>query len=181
MFLVSAALVLAMQTAPDAPVQIVLKASSEGCTTMVDGAHVDQEALEAHAIRWARSGRSVELSGDAEAPYRCIGGLIFALQKAGFGSYFGTDFSSGLRMRISVAVKLGISPRCEISVNGRPATFAEYDGLAAQWGRNQPEIHFLPDPDAHYECVDRVLQVLKKHNTTKLGFVGYELHTRDDE
>lgn len=174
MLLLSAALLLGMQTAPDPAVQIVLKASDEGCNTLVDGAPVDQDGLETRSVEWARSGRTVELSGDGNTPYRCVGGAMFALQKADFRADFGYTFAPNLRIRLSATVKLIVLPRCEISINDRPATFAEYEALAVQWGRNQTEILFQPHPNSAYQCVDRVLVVLKKSNATKLGFIGNE-------
>jgi biopolymer transport protein ExbD len=38
----------------------------------------------------------------------------------------------------------------------------------------EPELHFMPDPVARYEAVDRVMAIIKRANITKLGFVGNE-------
>ncbi|MDF7775099.1 hypothetical protein P1X14_07565 [Sphingomonas sp. AOB5] len=168
------ALLMSVQAAPAEPVQIVLKRSDKDCAAMVDGAPIDWADLEKRAVDWALTGRGAELSGDENASYRCIGGLIFVLQKAGFSQYFDAGFTPGFRMRFYATIRLFVSAKCEITVNGGIVSFAEYDRLAAEWGRNQAEIHFQPDPKSEFECVDRTLAVLRQHNATKLGFIGNE-------
>ncbi len=43
----------------------------------------------------------------------------------------------------------------------------------------EPELHFQPEPTAHYETVDRVLAVIKRSGVTKLGFIGNEQYRND--
>lgn len=37
-----------------------------------------------------------------------------------------------------------------------------------------PELHMQPDPNAHYEIVDKVLKVTKVAKVAKMGFIGNE-------
>jgi len=63
---------------------------------------------------------------------------------------------------------------CAVLVNNVPVTDAEYRRKVEIWKRTQPEIHFQPDLDATYECVERALTPILNANLTKLGFVGNE-------
>jgi hypothetical protein len=66
-----------------APVEIRIRQVGEDmpCKAEVDGELFDAQSLGARARRgrW----RSVTLHGDADMPYRCVGGSVFELQRAG--------------------------------------------------------------------------------------------------
>jgi hypothetical protein len=52
------------------------------CTAEVEGRPIAMRDFPAFARRWR--GRDAQVRGDIDIPYRCIGGLIFELQRAGF-------------------------------------------------------------------------------------------------
>lgn len=80
--------------------------------------------------------------------------------------------------RMMITVPGGV---CRVIVNGKPVTMTKYRRLAMSWRENEPEVHFRPDRDANYICVDRALRVIRDANLTRVGFVGNELHSRDSE
>ena len=86
-----------------------------------------------------------------------------------------------LGMQTSPVVRIGIPKDgpCRVTVNGWPLTLRQLDRLGRAWRRTQPEIHFMPDPLAPYDCVDRVLTIIKANGLTKLGFVGNELYVAE--
>jgi biopolymer transport protein ExbD len=52
------------------------------CVAEVDGRRFSAAEFPALARQWR--GREAHLSGDIDTPYRCIGSLIYALQRAGY-------------------------------------------------------------------------------------------------
>ena len=86
-----------------------------------------------------------------------------------------------LGMQTSPVVRIGIPKGgpCRVTVNGSVLTLRQLNRLGQIWRRTQPEIHFKPDPDATYECVDHVLRIIKQNGLTKLGFVGNELYVAE--
>jgi hypothetical protein len=66
---------------------MVVRASAAGessapCVAEVEGRRIAMRDFPAFARRWR--GREAHLEGDINTPYRCIGGLIYELQRAGF-------------------------------------------------------------------------------------------------
>ena len=51
------------------------------CFARLEGRLISAQALEALGRRWRE--RGVQLAGDMSTPYRCMGGIIYALQRAG--------------------------------------------------------------------------------------------------
>ena len=49
------------------------------CRAVVDGTRIPSEALPAFIQRWR--GRVAHLRGEADTAYRCVGGIIFELQR----------------------------------------------------------------------------------------------------
>jgi biopolymer transport protein ExbD len=78
---------------------------------------------------------------------------------------------------VSITIPRG---RCRFVLNGRPIGLARLRKEAAAWQKTQPEVHFLPSPEAEYRCVDRVLRVLREASVTKLGFIGNEQAAGDE-
>ena len=86
-----------------------------------------------------------------------------------------------LGMQTPSVVRVGIpAGRCRVTVNGWVVSLDRFRALSRTWTATQPEIHFYPDPQARYECVDRVLTIIKESGLTKLGFVGNELYVAED-
>ncbi len=52
------------------------------CSIHVDGRPIAERDFLAFARRWR--GRKAHIRGDPRTPYRCVGGVIFELQRAGF-------------------------------------------------------------------------------------------------
>jgi hypothetical protein len=74
----------AQRPAP-APAAAVIKVGGAGteeapCFVEADGVRMPLDRFTAMAGRWR--GREVHLEGNAEIPYRCVGGVIFALERA---------------------------------------------------------------------------------------------------
>ena len=55
--------------------------TAASCFVEVDGIHMSLVNFEASARRWR--GREVHLEGDPHTPYRCLGPVLYALQRAG--------------------------------------------------------------------------------------------------
>lgn len=171
MFLMSAALLFAMQTAPDLAV-VEVREGPKGCEYRAEGRRMTVQQIEHRAKTWAGQRRRVEVHGSRNTPYRCVGGLMFSFQAAGIEkiSYVGRPIRPGV-------VLLGTAPKgCVPMVNGEAMTMAQFRVEAARWRRDQPEIHFQPDMNTDYSCVDAVLTVIKENQLTKLGFVGNEMY-----
>ena len=71
----------AMQTAQPATVSV--RWDGKHCETIVEGAVVEQDSLIARVEKWVREGRSISVRGGIDTPYRCIGAIIYNLQRAG--------------------------------------------------------------------------------------------------
>lgn len=70
------------------PPTLVLRATGQGhaCTLRVNDVEVTREALGLGRLRSLRAshGDRAVVDTDLETPYRCIGGIIYDLQRAGF-------------------------------------------------------------------------------------------------
>ncbi|MCX8475250.1 MAG: hypothetical protein MT490_05570 [Sphingomonas sp.] len=155
-----------MQTAERVRVEVTW--DGQDCGASADGERLSMNDLEARSARWARDGRAASVFWARDVPYRCIGGAIYLLQRGGV-SEVASDWPG--TTQVSITIPAG---RCRIAVNGHPTTLARLRKEAAKWKETQPEVHFLPSPEAEYRCVDRVLQVLRDASLTKLGFIGNE-------
>ena len=80
-----AALGLAAACAPHRSVTVTVgaagAATAADCFVEVDGVHLSLGEFEASARRWR--GRDVHLESDLRTPYRCMGAVIYHLQRAG--------------------------------------------------------------------------------------------------
>lgn len=70
--------------------------------------------------------------------------------------------------------------RCVVTIEGRAVNFVRYREVAKGWAATQPEVHFQPQRDTSYRCVDRILTVLKDNDIIKLGFVGNESYAPEN-
>lgn len=115
--------------------------------------------------------RPVHIVGNTSVPYRCVGGAIYTMQAAGIDKIgFISEPPPG---QVVLTVPSG---KCAPTVDGRRMTLTELRPIAEQWGRENAEIHFQPDPYASYDCVDSVLTVLKAAKASNLGFIGNEAY-----
>ena len=65
---------------------------------------------------------------------------------------------------------------CRVILDGKDTAFKDLPAAIARWEDRNPEVHFEPDPHARYQCVDRVLTILKAARVPmRLGFVGNEV------
>jgi biopolymer transport protein ExbD len=169
MFLLSAALLLGMQTIPDMTM-VEVKEGPKGCEYRAEGRRMTQQQLEHRAKTWARQGRRIEVHGNRDISYRCVGGVMDLVQKAGVEkvSFIGRPIRAN-----TVLLVVPAGP-CKVEINGEAVTMEALRTQAARWARDKPEFHFQPDPGADYQCVDAVLTVLKENKVGKLGFVGNE-------
>jgi biopolymer transport protein ExbD len=88
MFRTSVVFLVALLAActPKPPLVVTATGAGEACTVSVNGAEfTDREFTQSRLQRLAKehAGRLV-VSSDSRTPYRCIGGAIFNLQRAGF-------------------------------------------------------------------------------------------------
>jgi hypothetical protein len=68
-----------------APFNVVVRGPASSCSIEVNGHKVTADELLAIARPEATSGRRARIDTDmSETPYRCVGGAIFTLQRAGF-------------------------------------------------------------------------------------------------
>jgi hypothetical protein len=64
------------------PVDVVAMAAGGDCRFQAEGrTYPDLQSLTAAARRWR--GRRAQVKGGVETPYKCFGGALFALQRAG--------------------------------------------------------------------------------------------------
>jgi len=166
MFLLSAALALAMQTSAQRAVVLQVTGGPGTCTVSLDGIELSDVELDRRGRAWAAEDGTVRLENARDTPFRCIGSVLFRLQKVGLWTV-GFLSEPG-------AVHLTILPRCRIWVDARRVALRDLPPIARRWARDDIEIHFQPSPRARFQCVDAVLSVLKKANLAKLGFIGNE-------
>jgi biopolymer transport protein ExbD len=72
--------------AQTAPLNVAATGRGHACSLRVNGVEVSRDALDLNRLRSAAAthrNRAV-IDTDQETPYRCIGGVIFDLQRAGF-------------------------------------------------------------------------------------------------
>lgn len=179
MILVSAALLLAMQTAR--PVNIELGWDGATCSAKADGNTLAIEAFQAATVEWAKRGRPPRIVGGGDIPYRCIGGIVFATQASGYRAAGPVDAQSIFTLNLTAMVRFEVTRRCAYTVNGVVVEPGALPALAAEWAANRAEIHFSPDPKASYRCVDEALTVLKIARVERLGFIGNELAVEKDQ
>ena len=86
------------------------------------------------------------------------------------------------RATSSPPMHLLVDSHCRITLDQRPVDLAQLhqELIRSHRDRPEPELHFQPGPDAPYDCVDRVLTVIKESGVAKLGFIGNEMYTTDD-
>ena len=71
--------------ARDTSFEVFVQAQAASCTIKVQGREVTMGELPILARREAMSRRHARVASDmADVPYRCVGGVIFTLQQAGF-------------------------------------------------------------------------------------------------
>ena len=72
------------ERAPQGPLVIQVRGDGETqpCVAEIDGRRIDAERLAETARPWRE--RGARIAATMETPYRCVGGIIYALQRAGF-------------------------------------------------------------------------------------------------
>ena len=71
-------------TANGAPFLVSVNGSAKPCALAVAGQATTTDQLLDIARREVSKGRVAKVIGYSETPYRCIGGVIYTLQRAGF-------------------------------------------------------------------------------------------------
>jgi biopolymer transport protein ExbD len=70
---------------PPPALDVMIRGTAEtGCHAEVEGRALTPDELEAWARTLARAGREAHLRGSPDLPYRCVGHIVYALQRAGF-------------------------------------------------------------------------------------------------
>jgi biopolymer transport protein ExbD len=72
--------------------------------------------------------------------------------------------------------ELYIAPNDAILWNQAPVALSQLQGIfeATMTMDPVPELHLMPDANARYETVDKVMAATKRAKVTKMGFVGNE-------
>ena len=84
-FTLPLALIGCAHSAKDAPFDVVIHGQASTCSVSVNGRVVTYDELLVIARKEAASRKDVIIdAGISDTPYRCIGGTIYALQRAGF-------------------------------------------------------------------------------------------------
>jgi biopolymer transport protein ExbD len=91
MILAATLLALAAHAAPlrasdlERAFEVKVGLGKSGCTVAFNGRRFDQQgyADELHAFARKRRATRVVVKGDKALPYRCVGGVVFVLQRAG--------------------------------------------------------------------------------------------------
>ncbi|MBO9713125.1 hypothetical protein [Sphingomonas sp.] len=167
MVITAALLALALQGTPPM-VRIEL---SPDCVARIDGQPLDDAEIVARARHWQADHRWIGLIGSVDTPYKCVGGLISRIQRAGFTGSIGFIAEPGPPGIVHLNIPSG---RCAVEVNGKRTDLDEFAATAKTWSGTQPEIHLQASPEASFRCVDRVLNVLRESHLQRLGFVGNE-------
>ena len=167
MFLMSAALLLAMQTMPEYAV-VVVSEGRKGCEYRAEGRRLTQRQLEHRAKVWAGQRRKGEVQSRRDLSFTCIGQAMLILQQAGIEKVTYTGRPIGRSVDLFIPAK-----GCTPMVNGEAMTVEALRPLAARWGRDKANVRFQMDRDAGYECVMAVMKAVQEGGIT-LGFVGNE-------
>lgn len=174
MFLLSGALLLAMQTIPDMTM-VEVKEGAKGCEYRAEGRRMTEQQLRYRAKTWARQQRRIEVHGNRNIAYRCVGAVMVIVQEAGVEkvSFIGRPIRAGV-------VLLGTAPKgCVPIVDGDPITMEALPAQAAKWGHDKAEIHFTPDENSSDACIKSVLTILRDNGANKIGYIGNERYVTD--
>lgn len=139
------------------------------CMVSVDGERMSIEDLRVRAKDWRDKERPVHIDSGPEIAWRCIGSIIFSLQDAGVRKIGFISEPPPAAILIAIPKR-----RCRPSINGKSVTLESLRASAKKWHDEQPEIRFVPDARAKYDCVDAVLGILRESKVGNLGFVGNE-------
>lgn len=163
--MLSALLLGTMQT--DAAVRVEAYMIGAHCAVRIEGRALTPEDLEREAKQWAGSRREVSvIVADQDVPYRCIGGTIFAIQKAGV---YRIGFISELETMVRLTA--GGSP-CVFAIDGKAVTAAQLSKRAGSWEKSGTAVQLWLDPSAPRPCSESLLAALKPFAKLKLGFLG---------
>ncbi|HEX4692920.1 hypothetical protein [Sphingomonas sp.] len=144
---------------------IVLRPSTGACLLTWDGAAIDTRDIRRRARALPRP-RKVTLTIVGNAPYRCIGAVIYMLQ----GARAEVTFDPPLPL---TAVRITVEPgACRPTIDGVAYSLDAFGERAK--ALRQQEVHFQPSADASYSCVDAVLARIREAGIYKLGFIGNE-------
>lgn len=155
-----------MQTAP---VRVELSSVGETCRLSLEGKEVSQPDLTRRARRWTRQNLPVLIAADIETSYRCIGGAIYLLQRAGVTRLDAGEEPGGL---VRLAVPAGA---CAPTVNGQRVSLEELEGLFGRWQNTKTLVDFLPSIEASDTCLASVIALWKRYRDVKMGFTGNEV------
>lgn len=169
MMLLSAALLALMQTIPEYTV-VEVRETARGCEYKAEGRKFTEKQLNHRAQVWARQERVIEVAGDRRIAFRCVGNAMFIVQNAGVERVSFT----GKPIRAGVVLLTLPAQGCIPMVDGDPLTMEQLGPAAKRWGRDKAKLHFQPDPNADFHCVDAVMTVLRANYPMKMGFVGNE-------
>jgi biopolymer transport protein ExbD len=63
---------------------------------------------------------------------------------------------------------------CRLVLDGKAVPFSELRARLKPLADAGADIHFQPDPKAHYACVEKVLAILRGLPGARRGIVGHE-------
>ena len=167
MFLLSAALLLGMQTIPEYAV-VEVRERGKGCEYRAEGRRITQAQLEHRAKVWARQGRDGEVQSDRDISFNCVGTAIAIMQNAGMEkvAYVGKPIAPGVVLEIP-------AKGCTPVANGEPLTMEALRTQAVLWGRDKIEVQLLAELGANIDCVGSVQAILRDANAkTRIGLIG---------
>jgi hypothetical protein len=164
--MIGAIMLMAMQAAATPTVEVSSLAGE--CQTRVGGKQLRGSELLAAAQQWKTEGvANVKVHAYLDVNYRCIGGAIFTLQRAGLAADLISEPLPG-------SVRLFVKHGCAKLVDGRPVADKELQSLIRTWAKSQPPIHVGAELEPDLACVRQVLETLKRAGVRKVDFGGRE-------
>jgi biopolymer transport protein ExbD len=160
--------VLSADPSAGAPHVRILADSSGKCVTIWNGQTVDNEALldRARTVSDEDKKRGIHIDGKVDAPYRCIGGVIYTLQAAGFTKI---GFISEPPPR---RVVVEVDRRCRLKLDGRRITLDVLRARSSAWGAEGADVHFRASSSATYQCVAPIEKIIADAGVGKIAFIG---------
>lgn len=141
---------------------------TDKCTIIWNGEPLEQDALleRARSVPDKRKKAGVRIVGGETVPYRCIGGVIYTLQMAGFARV------GFIAEPPPPPVTIAIDRHCRLKLDGRRTTLEVLRAQVSGWAAEEADVHLKADPNATYQCVAPIAKIIADAGVAKVGVVG---------
>jgi biopolymer transport protein ExbD len=160
--------------APRPLVTVRVESAADGsCHAYLRGVELEPMKI-GELLKQEDAGARVRLDFAPTTSFRCIGGVIYALQSAGVARI--GFISEPPAPPVTLSIGAG---RCRVQADGQPVQLGRLPKLLERWADEGRRVHLRPHRHASYECVDKVLGMVRQFDDLLLGFVGNELLPAD--